>query len=325
LGRGDGSTAIAANMHLFLTWQTARSWRAAKAAGDHVQQNSLATVLQDVAAGRLIMAVLTTENGTGVVSPLTEAVRDGGGWRMNGQKSFATGCTAATVLNVMVRAVDSSGASRRALAKVKRDNQGVHIHGDWNALGMRGSGSHNVTFKDCFIEESSLTDTGPWGETTPAFLTSSTVANLGLSAVFLGIAEAARAIALRLITSRDQNNRSGMQHLVAEMEIDLAAARAILERSATNTDAVLDAHPETIPVELAQFLAKDFHCAKRFVAQKAIDIVNHALTASGGSGYLSKNSLSRLYRDVRAGPFMQPWSPIETHEFIGKVMLGVAV
>ena len=109
------------------------------------------------------------------------------------------------------------------------------------------------------------------------------------------------------------------------MEIDLAAARAILERSATNTDAVLDAHPETIPVEPAQFLAKDFHCAKRFVTQKVIDIVDHAPTASGGSGYLSKNPLSRLYRDVRAGPFMQPWSPIEAYEFIGRITLGVAI
>jgi alkylation response protein AidB-like acyl-CoA dehydrogenase len=325
MGRGDGSTAIAANMHLFLVWQTARSWRAAKIAGDNVRENSLATVLKDVAAGHLIMAVLTTENGTGLVNPMTEAVRDGSGWRLNGQKSFATGCTAANVLNVMVRVRDATGDSRRAVAQVRRDNPGVAIHDDWDALGMRGSGSHNVTLKDCFVEEKGVTDSGPWGQITPGFLTGSTVANLGLSAVFLGIAEAARAIALRLITSRGQNDRSGLQHLIAEMEIDLAAARAVLERSATNTDAALEAHPETLPVDLAQFLAKDFQCAKRFVTQKAIDIVDRALTASGGSGYLTRSPLSRLYRDVRAGPFMQPWSPIYAFEFIGKITLGVAI
>jgi hypothetical protein len=48
---------------------------------------------------------------------------------------------------------------------------------------------------------------------------------------------------------------------------------------------VLDAHPAAISAELARSMAKDFHCAKRFVTEKAIDIVNHALTASGGSGY----------------------------------------
>ena len=54
----------------------------------------------------------------------------------------------------------------------------------------------------------------------------------------------------------------------------------------------------------------------------AISIVSKAMDVVGGGAFMSGNELSRLYRDVRAGPFMQPFAPYEALEFIGKVTLG---
>lgn len=125
--------------------------------------------------------------------------------------------------------------------------------------------------------------------------------------------------------SGGRGDRPAVRHLVAEMEIDLAAGRAMLERAAANADALLDAYPAAIPAEALRPVVKDFQAAKHFVTRRAIEVVDHAMTLSGGSGYVSANPLSRLYRDVRAGPFMQPFSPIEALDLIGKIALDLPV
>jgi alkylation response protein AidB-like acyl-CoA dehydrogenase len=67
---------------------------------------------------------------------------------------------------------------------------------------------------------------------------------------------------------------------------------------------------------------KDFRCSRCVVTHQAIEVVAQALTLRGG-GSMSKHPPSRLYRDVRAGRFMQPFSPNEALEYAGQVTLGV--
>ena len=69
-------------------------------------------------------------------------------------------------------------------------------------------------------------------------------------------------------------------------------------------------------------LMTDYQTAKLVVNKHAIEIVSQAMDLSGGGGFMARNPLSRLYRDVRAGPFMQPYSPIDAREYMGKVLLG---
>lgn len=80
---------------------------------------------------------------------------------------------------------------------------------------------------------------------------------------------------------------------------------------------------QQVPIERAHELLRDHQSMKWLVNRTAIEIVNRAMDIVGGSGFMEKNTLSRLYRDVRAGPFMQPFSPTEAREYIGKFSLGI--
>jgi alkylation response protein AidB-like acyl-CoA dehydrogenase len=234
-------------------------------------------------------------------------------------------------MEVTCRMRDAHGGYRRALASVPRETPGMHLAHNWDALGMRGSGSHDVEFSDCFVPETALVDGGPWGVWTEGFLASNMAFAMGLSGAFLGLAEAARDSIVSTVKTRRHGpegsplaERYAVQHAIAEIEVDLAAARAMLARTMTLADGLFQTYPAgSVPMAELYEVMKDFQCAKLVITRNAVAIVDRALTVSGGAGYLSKNLLSRLYRDVRAGPFMQPFSPNEAFAYIGRVTLGL--
>jgi L-evernosamine nitrososynthase len=331
LGRGDGSTAIGTAMHLFSSWMLTRAWRAAGAAGETPQMERMAALLRQIASGEVVQCSPQSERGTDMLHPHVEATRVEEGWHLNGRKIFGTLSPAASVLAIVCRVRDRQGGFRRATAMVPAGSAGIDIKNNWDALGMRASGSHDIVFEDCFVPEPALREDGPWGEWTERSLSGQMAFNMGLVGAFLGIAEAARDLIVEAVTTRRRGSsgramaeRPAIQHLIAEIEIDLAAARAMLTRTATTAEAFFSQHPVgKVPLDELHALMKDFQCTKWFVNRKAIEIVDRALTASGGAGYLNASPLSRLYRDVRAGPFMQLFSPNEAFEYIGKVTLGI--
>ena len=67
----------------------------------------------------------------------------------------------------------------------------------------------------------------------------------------------------------------------------------------------------------------EIQALKTFVNATPIRLVDRTLTMSGGAGYMTANPLSRLYRDLRAGPFMQPLGVNDAHEYVGKWTPGL--
>jgi len=327
LGRGDGSVAIAAQMHLASAFGFSLRMRQLERQNDPQRLDDVRALVDRIGSGTIV-ATIGSEAGHDLVHLMTELTLAGDTVTVAGRKNFGTLSPMADILLVTGRFRDSTGTWRLGVAAVPTRARGVEVKNNWDAMGMRGSGSHDIVFDNApaigFFPGSR------WGRYSSLQSRYSIIGNGGLIAAFLGIAEAARDLAVQMVRARKkQDHRAaqerGIHRLVGEMDVELATCRALVERFGRNADALLlNPSSDGIPDEKLTELDVELQCAKLVVQRKAIGVVDSALTVSGGFGYLNRSSLSRLYRDVRAGPFMQPYSPLEAPEFIGRVALGLS-
>ena len=156
LARGDASVAIGVNLHLALVMNLVRRWQDAVAGGHDRRAAAFGASLEAIARDGVIMATAISEPAQDLTRPHTTATRTESGWQIDGRKIFCTMAPAATVLQTAVTFIDDDGAERYGYAAIDPGTPGVEIHDDWDALGMRASGSHSVTFADAEIPHSAL-------------------------------------------------------------------------------------------------------------------------------------------------------------------------
>lgn len=324
LARGNPSLTIGLNMHLIAMDLLAH--RSRMVAADRDAARRARAALDRLATGRVLIAAAISEHAQDLLRPRTRATRTEDGWIVDGRKAFCTMSPAADLLNVAVAYTRSDGEERIGFVQLPASTPGVVVEDDWDALGMRTSGSHSVTFDGVRIAVEQLQDALPFGRADRAWLDRYLTSGLGHASATLGIAESAHA---RITTSnvdrrvlRSQDARASMA--VAENAVDLAAMRAILAAAADRVDehrAAVEAGRVASTDELCEVMAAAQR-AKAFVDRTAVSVVDRALELSGGAGYLATNPLARAWRDVRAGAFMHPYGANRGYGIIAAVELG---
>jgi alkylation response protein AidB-like acyl-CoA dehydrogenase len=324
LARGDASVAIGVNMHLTVLVAVVRRWQIAVASGDARREEAFGAFLGSIVADGAVLAAAVSERSQDLTRPTTTAVRTDRGWRIDGRKLFCTMSPAATLLYTAVTFTGSDGSERYGYAQVPADTPGVVVHDDWDALGMRASGSNSVTFDGVEVDASALRGGFPTSDPVP-YMDSNLAAGLFHASASLGIAEAAYDLATSTIAGRGVGlDAPRTQMLAAESSIDLFACRAALARAAALVDEHFAANPASdgTDEELVALFA-EAQTAKTLVNELATRVVDRALALSGGAGYLNGSPLARAYRDVRAGAFMHPLGANRAYELLGQVALGL--
>lgn len=312
LARSCGATALAVNMHLYLTLTNMYRWKHGAA--------GVEGLLRRIAAERLI---LMTSGGSDGLWPGATAVRDGDGYRVNGRKTFCSQAPVANVLSTFA-AYDDPADGRVVLALgIPTSSPGVQIVETWDTMGMRATASHDVQLDDVHVGEAQVVARQPWGQLGPVLRSALIHAGATMASVYYGIAAGARDEAVRVVTRRRAGSGEPLAHdpavarLVGLMDYKLRTAWWALLGG-------LDELGDDYAYPLDDHTVNAGLLAKRCVVTHAVEVVDLALEAVGGASYYKRSPLERAYRDVRGGKY-HPLPPEKTLQFAGRLALGLPV
>ncbi len=315
LARFAPATALSTSMHLYWVGLGSDLARFGHPFGQRIL---------DWAAAGEILAAGHGEAGNDVPIALstTRAERVPGGWRIHGRKLF--GSLGPLWDRMGFHAMDTTDPAGPVVVHgfVSRHAPGVDVVATWDAQGMRATESHDTVFDGVFVSDSDVLAVVPAGPSAdPAVGAMAIWALTLISNVYVGIAERAMEIAIEhchratsiAIPAGTMDHHPLVQARIAEMHLELAAARAQLDRLATDWVEGAD-HGAAWPIHV--------FAAKWRSATAAMRVVDLAGDVVGGASFRRGHELERLSRDVRAARF-HPGTDAFTHETIGKALLGI--
>ncbi|MEL7255136.1 MAG: acyl-CoA dehydrogenase family protein [Pseudomonadota bacterium] len=256
-----------------------------------------ARVLPDVMSLNTVLSYCLTEPGSGsdAAALKTRAERDNEGYVLNGTKAFISGGGYSDAYIVMVR-TGGDGPKGISTVYVEDGTQGLSFGGLEDKMGWRSQPTRQVQFDDCKIPGDALV--GEEGAGFSYAMAGLDGGRLNIAACSVGAAQAALDATRAYMSERKAFGRSidqfqALQFRVADMEIELQAARTFLRQAAWKLD-------QGAP-DATKFCAM----AKKFVTEAGSRICNQCLQLHGGYGYLADYGIEKLVRDVRVHEILE--------------------
>ena len=246
-----------------------------------------------LAGDKPAICITEPEAGSAASEMTTRAEKRGDRWVVNGHKHWITGGGVSRLHLVFARAFDERGEEQGigGFLAVRDETEGLVIGPREPSMGLRGIPETQVRFEDMAVPESHvLRPPGGFRRGFAELMTAYNSQRVGAATVALGIADGAYRLALEHSQRREQFGRpicefQGLQWMLADMSIGIAAARLMIHKAAAGANPFPDA------TEAAQ--------AKILASETAIRVTNDALQMHGAMGYSRNLPLERMVRDAR--------------------------
>ncbi|MGH9066744.1 MAG: acyl-CoA dehydrogenase family protein [Acidimicrobiales bacterium] len=305
LGRGDSSVRGIVSVSLGLVTKTILAY------GTDAQRQEW---VPSLCAGRALGCFALTEPDTGsdAASLSTRAEPREGGWSLTGSKVFITNGTWADLALVFAR---TGGAGPKGITAflVPTASPGLTRREIRGKLGLRGQATAALTFDGVAVPDSCRL--GEEGQGFAIAMAALDKGRMSLGAGCVGIAEGCLRASTAYATEREQFGRpiarfQLVQELIADMAVDVEAARLLVWRVA---DLVDRGRP----------FATEASMAKLFASETAVRSANAALQVFGGYGYVDEYPVGKYLRDARVTTLYEGTSQIQKL-IIGRAVTGVS-
>ena len=302
LARVDASAAIYVDVHNTLFNNAILRW-----ASDEQKARLFPRTLTDLLGA---YALSEPASGSDAFALQCKAEKVGDDWELTGRKFWITNGAEAGIFIVFANTDFSKGYKGITAFLVERDFPGFSDGKKENKLGIRASSTTELILESCKVPAANVL--GPVGVGYKVAIETLNEGRIGIGAQMIGIAQGALDACVQYIQERKQFGKAiadfqGVQFQIAQMKVELEAARLLVYNAARLKD-------QSLP------FTEEAAMAKLFSSQVANRIAGQALELFGGYGYSKEYPAEKFYRDAKIGTIYEGTSNMQL-QTIAKAML----
>ncbi|MGC8938099.1 MAG: acyl-CoA dehydrogenase family protein [Thermodesulfovibrio sp.] len=248
--------------------------------------------LPDIADGKRLVAFALTEPNAGSDAGgiQTTATKDRDYYILNGRKQWITNGGEAEIYTVIALTDKAKGPRGASAFIVEKGTPGFSFGKKENKMGIRASATRELIFEDCRIPKENLL--GKEGMGFIVAMKTLDQSRVGVGAQGVGVAQGAFEEAAKFAKQRIQFGQpvisfQAVQHMLADMAIQIEAARALVYSVARYIDSG------------AKDITKVSAMAKTFATDVAMKVTVDAVQVMGGSGYMKDYPVEKMMRDAK--------------------------
>ena len=263
--------------------------------GTETQKRMAADLVLD--GDKPAICITEPDAGSAASQMTTRAEKRGDKYIINGKKHWITGGGVSRLHLIFARVFDEKGSELGigGFLAVRGESEGLKVGKREPTMGLRGIPETELIFENLEISEDMvLMPPSGFKRGFADLMNAYNSQRVGAGTVALGLAAGAYRNALNFSKEREQFGRpiaefQGLQWMLADMSVQLEAARALLHKAALS--AGHNGSPFPDPTLAAQ--------GKIFTSEMALKVTTDALQVFGARGYSRNYPMERLARDAR--------------------------